>query len=117
MKKIKEIIAKMRERADDDDYTPDCILGQTLNCFADELEVVVAKMETPSICKCLEKYSAQRMLSIYSKGIAYHYGFKTTEDADMVLDILSKCTEQEIEKHSDEWKTIGDRIYYSETPF
>lgn len=36
--KIREIVARMREDAEGDTYTPDGLLGQSLNCYADELE-------------------------------------------------------------------------------
>lgn len=106
---IENIVAEMREM---ERHTVGGIVPVNPKKLADRIEAAVKR----NICKC-GRYSAQRMLTIVSKGGSYCYGFKNTEDADMVLDILSKCTEQEIEKHSDEWKTIGDRIDYSETPF
>lgn len=43
--KLKEVIGRMRKDAKDDDYTPDGILGQSLNEYADEIEKIVKEYE------------------------------------------------------------------------
>lgn len=48
---IAEIIAEMRSDANADDYTPDGILGQTLNCLADRLEAA-HKRECEKMLSC-----------------------------------------------------------------
>lgn len=45
MDEIREIIVSIRKRAEEDDYTPDHILGQTLNYLADQLEFVNDKLD------------------------------------------------------------------------
>ena len=52
--KIKEIIARMRKDAEDDDYTPDLVLGQSLNSYADELDGVIDDIIPPDAGKMLE---------------------------------------------------------------
>ncbi len=52
--KIKEIVAQMRKDAEDDNYTPDFVLGQILNSYADKIDKVIEDVTTPDAGKMLE---------------------------------------------------------------
>jgi hypothetical protein len=51
--KLKEVTGRMRKDAKDDDYTPDGILGQKLNWYADKIEEIVKEYEASSYGKNL----------------------------------------------------------------
>ena len=52
--KMMEIIARMRKDAEEDDYTPDGVLGQSLHEYADEIEKVIKDVIPPDAGKMLE---------------------------------------------------------------
>ena len=56
---IDEIIAKMRKQASEDEYTPDGILGQTLNYLADELEKAINEERSRHGSELFEAYCCQ----------------------------------------------------------
>lgn len=39
--KLKEVVALMRKDAEDDDYTPDYILAQSLNSYSDKIDEIL----------------------------------------------------------------------------
>ena len=98
---VDEIIAKMRKEASEDESTPDGILGQTLNCLADELEKAITAERARHSSALFEAYAQPAKREPYPAVVKSKKG-STEEDFLVALnDLIEKADVEELSSIAD----------------